>query len=68
MVVMFSPAFVTGSIIHRFGVDKVMVTGTVLLGVAITSALSGSQIIHFWKVLLPWVWVGISPLSGRLLF
>jgi hypothetical protein len=49
-------------------VDKVMVTGTVLLGVAITSALSGSQIIHFWKVLLPWVWVGISPLSGRLLF
>jgi hypothetical protein len=61
MVVMFSPAFVTGSIIHRFGVDKVMVTGTVLLGVAITSALSGNQIIHFWTALLPWVWVGISP-------
>jgi len=51
MVAMFAPAFFTGSIIHRFGVDKVMVAGTVLLGVAITSALSGNQIIHFWTAL-----------------
>ncbi|MBT3396274.1 MAG: MFS transporter [Alphaproteobacteria bacterium] len=51
MVAMFAPAFFTGSIIHRFGVDKVMVTGTVLLGLAITAALSGDQIIHFWVAL-----------------
>jgi len=51
MVAMFAPAFFTGSIIHRLGVDKVMVAGTVLLGVAITVALSGNQIIHFWMAL-----------------
>ena len=51
MVAMFAPAFVTGSIIHRFGVDKVMVAGTVLLGFAIVAALSGNQIYHFWTAL-----------------
>jgi MFS family permease len=51
MVAMFAPAFVTGSIIHRVGVDKVMVAGTVLLGVAIAVALSGDKIIHFWTAL-----------------
>lgn len=51
MVAMFAPAFFTGSIIQRFGVDRVMVAGTVLLGFAIFAALSGNQIYHFWTAL-----------------
>lgn len=51
MVGMFAPAFFTGALIQRLGVDSVMVAGTVMLATAVIAALSGTQIIHFWLAL-----------------
>ena len=48
LIAMFAPAFATGSLINRFGVLKVMISGTILLFFAITAALMGEKIIYFW--------------------
>lgn len=45
---MFAPAFVTGHLINRFGVLRVMMTGAVLLLGCIAINLSGVAIAHFW--------------------
>ena len=51
LVGMFAPAFFTGHLIQRFGVGRVMLGGTVLLAVAIISALSGTDLVHYWLAL-----------------
>ncbi len=68
MVAMFAPAFFTGNVIQRFGVVRVMLVGVIMLGAAVTAALSGTQIVHFWLALfalgLGWnfTFVGASTL------
>jgi MFS family permease len=45
---MFAPSFFTGSLIARFGVERIVVTG---LGLIVTSAaigISGISVAHFW--------------------
>ncbi len=52
VLAMFAPSFFTGSLIARFGAEKVVAAGlTLLLGCAFV-ALSGTTIGHFWLALI----------------
>src|SRR5690606_16532666 len=48
---MFAPAFVTGSIIRRFGVLRVIVTGALLMLLCAVINLIGVSVTHFWSAL-----------------
>jgi MFS family permease len=52
LVAMFAPSFVTGSIIKRFGLLPVMITGAGLMAVCVAIAVSGVDIMHFWAALV----------------
>jgi MFS family permease len=52
VVGMFGPSFFTGSLITRFGVLQVMVTGALLLYAVVAIALSGISVAHFWFALV----------------
>ncbi len=52
VVGMFLPSFFTGDLIKRFGALKVIITGTLLNFVAISIALSGVTVWHFWFALV----------------
>ena len=52
VVGMFAPSFFTGSLIRRFGVLKVMLTGALLNLVTVGIALSGVTVAHFWWALV----------------
>ena len=45
---MFAPSFFTGSLIQRFGVLKIMLTGVALMCVCLVVSLSGVSVAHFW--------------------
>jgi MFS family permease len=47
VVAMFAPGFVTGSLIARFGVLRVITAGLVLMGAAVAVALHGVSVGHF---------------------
>ena len=47
VVAMFAPGFVTGSLIVRFGVLKVIGTGIALMAAAVAVALNGVTVAHF---------------------
>ena len=49
---MFAPSFVTGSLIQRFGLLKIMLTGVALNVVCIAIALSGVGVMDFWLALV----------------
>ena len=52
VVAMFGPSFVTGSLIKRFGVLRVMGAGVAALLACIAIGLSGQQVAHFWWALV----------------
>ncbi len=45
---MFAPSFVTGHLIHRLGLMRVLWAGVVLLAGAVAVNLSGTSVTHFW--------------------
>jgi MFS family permease len=47
VVGMYAPGFVTGSLIGRFGVERVIVAGTCVMGVGAAVALTGNEYAHF---------------------
>lgn len=52
VMAMFAPSFFTGSLIHRFGPERIVATGLILLiGCAIV-ALSGLALWQFWTSLI----------------
>ena len=52
VMAMFAPSFFTGSLIHRFGAERIVATGLILLiGCAIV-ALSGLALWQFWTALI----------------
>lgn len=51
LVGMFAPSFFTGSLIHRFGVARIILTGVVLNLICVAIALSGVDVTHFWLAL-----------------
>ena len=48
VIAMFAPSFFTGSLIQRFGVLKIMLTGVALMCVCLAVSLSGISVAHFW--------------------
>ena len=48
---MFAPSFITGSLIKRFGVGRILLTGAGLMLVCIGIAVSGISLMHFWWAL-----------------
>ncbi|HSN39898.1 MAG TPA: MFS transporter [Burkholderiales bacterium] len=49
---MFAPSFFTGSLIQRFGLLRIMMTGVALNGVCVAIALSGVEVVNFWAALM----------------
>ena len=49
---MFAPSFVTGSLISRFGIVRILLAGVSLLGVAAAINLSGLEMMHFFSALV----------------
>jgi MFS family permease len=48
---MFGPSFFTGSLIRRFGVLNIMLTGACLMALCVAIAVSGIAMMHFWAAL-----------------
>jgi MFS family permease len=51
MIGMYGPSFFTGSLINRFGVLTIILSGTALLLGCVLAALSGTALINFWAAL-----------------
>jgi MFS family permease len=49
---MFAPSFITGTLIKRFGVLKVMLAGAACQLACVAVALSGQLVVHFWSALV----------------
>ncbi len=52
VLAMFAPSFVTGSLILRFGAERIVAFGLLLLVACALVALSGTSIGHFWLALV----------------
>jgi len=48
---MFGPGFFTGSLINRYGVVRIIVTGSIFLLISVIIAISGDSFIHFFSSL-----------------
>ncbi|MBZ9798162.1 MFS transporter [Mesorhizobium sp. ES1-4] len=52
VMAMFGPSFFTGSLIHRFGAERIVATGLLLLTGCAIVALSGLALWQFWTALI----------------
>lgn len=52
VLAMFAPSFFTGHLIARFGVEKIMGSGILILGAAGAVALTGVELTHFFIALV----------------
>ncbi len=52
VVAMYGPSFFTGSLILRFGANKVVALGLLLLAAAAAIGLAGITTLHFWAALI----------------
>jgi MFS family permease len=52
VLAMFLPSFFTGSLIVRFGIDRIVVLGLALIFASAVVALLGITLWHFWTVLV----------------
>jgi MFS family permease len=52
VMAMFAPSFFTGSLIHRFGAERIVATGLILLIGCAVVALSGLHLWQFWTALI----------------
>ncbi|QKX17024.1 MFS transporter [Microbulbifer sp. YPW1] len=52
VIAMFAPSFFTGRIIARFGAERVMIVGLVLIGISAAVGLRGAEVVHFWWTLI----------------
>ncbi|OBQ61351.1 MFS transporter [Mesorhizobium erdmanii] len=52
VMAMFAPSFFTGSLIHRFGAERIVAIGLLLLIGCAAVALSGVALWHFWTSLI----------------
>ena len=52
VMAMFAPSFFTGSLIHRFGAERIVAFGLILLIGCAAVALSGVALWHFWTSLI----------------
>nr|WP_282450302.1 MFS transporter [Microbulbifer sp. CAU 1566] len=52
VIAMFGPSFFTGKWIARFGAERVMMVGLLLIGISAAVGLMGVQVMHFWWTLI----------------
>jgi MFS family permease len=52
VLAMFIPSFFSGWIIDRFGLDKVMKTGIILMALCVVAALINRHLVHYWSGLV----------------
>ncbi|HYF52990.1 MAG TPA: MFS transporter [Salinarimonas sp.] len=52
ILAMFGPSFVTGSLIDRYGKERITAAGLVLIAAAAAVGLSGLGVAHFWIALV----------------
>jgi predicted MFS family arabinose efflux permease len=52
VLAMFGPSFFTGSVIARFGMERVILSGLAMIGLAAIIAMSGITVAHFWAALI----------------
>ena len=52
VLAMFGPSFFTGSLIARFGAERIVATGLLLLVTCALVALAGTSVGHFWLSLI----------------
>jgi MFS family permease len=57
LVGMFAPSFITGTLIQRFGLMTVMLTGVVLVFGCVAISIAGIDVMNFW---LAMVLLGVS--------
>jgi MFS family permease len=58
VLAMFGPSFFTGSLIARFGKERIVSIGLALLAGCAVVALMGLELAHFWTALdPPWPWL-----------
>jgi MFS family permease len=52
VLAMYAPSFVTGAVIVRFGLERVILAGLVLIVVSAVIGLAGITVAHFWTALV----------------
>ena len=52
VIAMFGPSFFTGKLIARFGAERVMMVGLLLIGISAAVGLGGMEVAHFWWTLI----------------
>lgn len=52
VLAMYAPSFVTGSLIIRFGVERVVIAGLALIAASAVVGLMGLTVAHFWVGLI----------------
>jgi MFS family permease len=52
VLAMFGPSFITGSLIARFGAERIIATGLLLLVGCAAVGLAGTSVGHFWLSLI----------------
>lgn len=52
VIAMYAPSFFTGRLIARFGAIRVSATGLILTAVAAMISLDGTDVAHFWSMLV----------------
>jgi predicted MFS family arabinose efflux permease len=52
VVAMYAPSFVTGTIIMRFGLERVIFTGLLLIALSAATGILGVSVAHFWTALV----------------
>lgn len=52
VLAMYAPSFLTGSLIARFGVERITGTGLALIAVAAIVGIAGITVTHFWTGLI----------------
>jgi len=52
VVAMYAPSFVTGAIILRFGLERVIFGGLMLIAASAAIGILGTSVAHFWTALV----------------
>jgi MFS family permease len=52
VLAMYAPSFVTGSLIARFGVERITGVGLALITLAAVVGIAGISVAHFWTLLV----------------
>ena len=52
VIAMYAPSFFTGKLITKFGAVKMTIFGLLLTGISIIAGLEGTEVFHFWSMLI----------------